>query len=181
MKKNEVAKAILYTIAGIGLIVVAISAPNVIGVFGRYYRTKRFSKRQIYNSLWKLKQNSLVSIKEQKGKTIVELTKNGKHKVLKYKLDDLIIQKSKKWDHKWRLVIFDVPEKFRISRIYFAAKLKSLGFLALQKSVWVYPYACENEIDFLKEIFEIREYVRLVTAVSVEYQEDLVKEFSLSS
>ena len=39
-------------------------------------------------------------------------------------------------------------------------KLKELGFLELQKSVLVLPYECEDEINFIMEVFLIRPFVR---------------------
>src|SRR3989344_6468169 len=133
-KKDEIAKAILYTIAAVGIIAVAIAAPNLIGVLGRYSKTKEYKDRQLKRSLRKLEQNELISISEQEGKTVVRLTKKGEEKLLKYKIEEIFIPKPKKWDRKWRLVIFDIPEKFKVNRTIFSRKLKELEFFQLQKS-----------------------------------------------
>ena len=179
-KKDEIAKAILYTIAAVGIIAVAIAAPNLIGVLGRYSKTKEYKDRQLKRSLRKLEQNELISISEQEGKTVVRLTKKGEEKLLKYKIEEIFIPKPKKWDRKWRLVIFDIPEKFKVNRTIFSRKLKELEFFQLQKSVWVCPYPCEDEIDFIKEIYEIRRFVRIVTAEYIDMEFDLLKKFNLS-
>src|SRR3990167_2211250 len=65
-----------------------------------------------------------------------------------------------KWDKKWRVVIFDIPEKSRMARDALRRKLKELEFRELQKSVFVHPYECKKEIDFIIEFFNLRHYVR---------------------
>src|SRR3989339_49786 len=66
----------------------------------------------------------------------------------------------KDWDGKWRFIVFDVPEKFRTGRDALRWKIKKLGFYELQKSVFIFPYKCEDEINFIIEFFGIRKYVR---------------------
>jgi DNA-binding transcriptional regulator PaaX len=38
-----------------------------------------------------------------------------------------------KWDEKWRIVAFDIPEKFKTGRDALRRKLKEVGFHELQK------------------------------------------------
>ena len=85
------------------------------------------------------------------------------------------IDNSKKWDRKWWMVIFDIPNKKKKSRDSFQKKLKTLGFYFIQESVGLYPYPCQKEIEFLREIYDIKKYVNIF---HVEYFEDeyLVKD-----
>ena len=66
-------------------------------------------------------------------KSIFHLLKKGNEKAGWMQIDDLKIAKPKKWDKKWRLVIFDIAQ---IEKIYreelFRGKLKKLGFLSLK-------------------------------------------------
>ena len=107
------------------------------------------------------------------------MTKNGKEKHLKFKVEDMKVNPQKNWDKKWRLVIFDVPVNKSFNRRVFTDKLKEMGFVLLQKSVWCCPYPCEDEIDFLKELYEIGPYVRIVTAEQIDIAYDLQKKFNL--
>ena len=43
----------------------------------------------------------------------------------------------KEWDGKYRIVFFDIPEKDRAARDLLRAKLKEIGFVGWQKSVWI--------------------------------------------
>ena len=107
------------------------------------------------------------------------LTSNGKKKVIQYNLDSIKIQKPGRWDRLWRLVIFDIPEEERRGRNALAAKLKELGFYPLQKSVFIHPYECKNEIDFIVEIFNLRPYVRFFIVKETDIEPDLRNRFNL--
>jgi len=94
----------------------------------------------------------------------------------------LKIAKPKKWDGKWRVFIFDIPSYPKIynkAREALRDKIKTLGFFQLQKSVWVYPYECEDEILFLAEIYNVQKFIEILTVDKMLYGEKLKKEFKL--
>jgi len=141
----------------------------------RQIKTERLYRivREFYN-------DRLVDYKEDKDGFIkIVLTKEGQKKALKFKLDEMEIRKPVKWDGEWRVVIFDIPEKFKKAREALRIKLKELGFLELQKSVFVLPYECEDEINFIMEVFLIRPFVRFVRAKSFTNEEQLKIRFGL--
>ena len=76
-------------------------------------------------------------------------------------------------------MIFDIPEKFKKAREALRLKLKELGFKELQKSVLVFPYECEDEINFIMEIFLVRPFVRFIRAKSFTNEEQLKIKFVL--
>lgn len=124
--------------------------------------------------------NRIVDYKENKDGTVeIVLTKDGKQKALKYQIDEIEIKKPIKWDGKWRMVIFDIPEKKRKAREAMRSKLRELGFRELQKSVFIFPYECEDEIDFIVEVFEIRQHVRFVKVDSFTNEEGFKIKFRL--
>jgi len=86
-------------------------------------------------------------------------TVSGKKLLAKWQRTNYKIKIPKKWDKKWRLVVFDIPEKNKKERFAFSEKLKTLGFYPLQKSVFIYPYDCRNEIDFICNFMSIDRYV----------------------
>jgi len=111
-----------------------------------------------------LKDQGLVMIGESEGKTRITLTKTGQQRILEYKADEMEIKKQTPWDKKWRYVFFDIPEKKKVARNVFRAKLKNLGFKQVQKSVWKHRYPCEDEVRFLARLYELSRYVNLVEA-----------------
>lgn len=178
--KGEIAHYLLTSLKIAGIISIAIVAPNLFSAFGHFYKNKKeYNEKQLKRSLAGLNKRGFVTMRQEGDKTIINLTKNGKNKILKYDLENLKIAKPKRWDKKWRIVLFDVPLSHSVNRAVFTRKLKELGFLLMQKSVWVHPYACEDEIDFVKEMYELQPFVRLVIADSIDIQEDLIHKFRL--
>ena len=170
-EKAEIIKAILAAVAVTGVVAVSF-APF-------FKKGRQFKASQIKRSVQLLKRNGLISVNQEEDKTVIRLTKNGKEKHLKFKVEDMKVNPQKNWDKKWRLVIFDVPVNKSFNRRVFTDKLKEMGFVLLQKSVWCCPYPCEDEIDFLKELYEIGPYVRIVTAEQIDIAYDLQKKFNL--
>ena len=136
------------------------------------------------NYLWRIvaefHRDRLVNYREDEDGTItMTLSERGREQILRLNLDQLTIKQPARWDKKWRLVIFDIPEKIKPAREALRGKLKDLGFFELQHSVWVFPYACRDEINFIVEVFDIRRYVRLVEADYVTNEADLLLRFNL--
>jgi len=149
-----------------------VVAPLVGGWEG--YRRGRLSQ-----TIKRFKDQKLVTIEEKNGEQIVIITKNGIVRALKYKLEEMKIRKTKIWDKKWRLIIFDIPEKKKWFREIFRERLKILGLYRLQESVYVYPYPCFDEIEFLRQIYRVPFDVKYVVAEKIEEQADLRTFFDL--
>lgn len=105
-------------------------------------------KSVIAQSLKRLRENGLIDFVDDK-ELIFRLTDSGKDKALWIKMRE----ENQKWDGKWRLVIWDVPEKRRVARDLLRFKLKQLGFQRLQKSVWATKKNCTIELkDFIRKV-----------------------------
>ena len=141
---------------------------------------QKINERALRAAIRKLYQSKLIDFKEKSDGTVsMTLTNNGKKKVIQYNLDSVKIQKPERWDRLWRLIIFDIPEEERRGRNALAAKLKKLGFYPLQKSVFIHPFECQNEIDFIVELFNLKPYVRLFTVKETDIELDLRNRFHL--
>ncbi|MEX2090899.1 MAG: CRISPR-associated endonuclease Cas2 [Candidatus Paceibacterota bacterium] len=82
-----------------------------------------------------------------------------------------------KWDRKWRIIIFDIPQEFHNKRNQFRKKLKSSGFYMIQKSVFAFPYPCEKELfDYTKDL-QISEYINIIEADNLGSVSQEVKKF----
>lgn len=142
---------------------------------------KKINQRSLRESIKKLYKSNLIDYKENDDDTVkLVLNENGRKKLLKYNLDRIVIKKPTKWDGYWRVVIFDIPEKKKQARDALAFKLKQLGLYQLQKSVYVFPYNCKDEIDFITEVFEVRPHVRFLIANYLDVALDLKQKFKLT-
>lgn len=141
---------------------------------------QRIDKENLKKEIRNLYRSKLVEIKENTdGTTTYILTNKGKFKALTYQFEEMKIKETL-WDGKWRMVIFDIPEKLKSGRNALREKLKNLGFHELQKSVFVFPHECENEINFIIEFFNLRKYVRYGVLNSIDNDIHLRDFFHLS-
>jgi len=126
-----------------------------------------------------LYKSKLVEQKNNKdGTTTFVLSVEGKKVALTYNLENMTISKHH-WDKKWRIVIFDIPEKLKRIREILRYHLKRLGFKELQHSVFVLPFECGNEIEYLIEFYNIRRFVRYIEAHHIDNELDLKHKFHL--
>ncbi len=179
--KNKVAKLILRRLLIGGAVIVAAQSPYFwIKFYDNLFKGKPIFKRQARNSFYYLRKRGLIRIEKKNKNIYMFLTKEGEKEAGRYQLNEMYIKKPKKWDKKWRLIIFDIPENHRIKRDLFRGKLKELGFYQLQKSVWVYPYSCQKEINLLRDFFGLKKKnLMALTVEKIESDENLRKFFNL--
>lgn len=103
-------------------------------------KKKKPSEVSIKQSLWRLRKAGFV---EKKGKNFF-LTKKGKA------IADYFLKRKKvmgiKWDRKYRLVIFDIPEKNKKTRDWLREELYLIGYRKLQESVLVGKYPLPEDL-----------------------------------
>lgn len=113
------------------------------------------------------------------GTITLVLTKKGKESALTYNIDEMKIRIPKRWDNGWRIVVFDIPESRRRIRDALRYHLQNLGFYELQKSVFVHPFECSDEIEYIVEFYNIRKFVRYIVATSIDNELYLKRHFGL--
>ena len=170
MRENKKAKTIfnatLALVAVGGILTFGPIAPGVLTGLTRFLAGKKKEKYEAYRQIWRSfndlkKKGNLEFVKEEGDCLIYRFSKKGKEKIRKLILDELDVKIPKKWDKKWRVVIFDIPESRRKARMALSKKLKEMGFYQCQKSVWIHPFPCVEEIEFLKNVFNIKPFVKL--------------------
>jgi hypothetical protein len=138
-------------------------APDVFGTRIDYDRWKHYNYSYLKRSLKRLRDQKMIEVKGSGKKAVIKITNAGKTKVLDYALSQMGTKKPGVWDGKWRIVIYDIPSKKRKLQDLFRKKLKQLGLVALQKSVYITPYDCERDIEFIKKYFGVGEGVLFFT------------------
>ena len=58
--------------------------------------------------------------------------------------------------------------------------LNKLGFYKFQKSVYIYPYSCEKEINLIKAIVEGGKYIKYIVAKKIEDEENIKRYFHIN-
>ena len=186
---GEITKRILLTIGIAGVVVVAAAAPGVLLAAKLFeQRKQRFfegEKQKTARTIHRLQRSNLLTVKKKEGKFVLELTNEGKKlfgeiQRKESQLKKLHITKPPRWDGKWRLVLFDIPEQsHKQARDMLRGKLKEWHFYPLQKSVWVCPWPCENEIQLAAELYTISRYVSVAVAEKISGDTPLRTHFGL--
>jgi DNA-binding transcriptional regulator PaaX len=178
-----VTKFLLAFIALGGVAFIGALAPGIFLAAKSMQGSRRYSKKQISGAIHTLKSRKLIEIIEEgNNKFKVQLTNKGKKSVKEFCFEALTILTPEKWDKKWRVLIFDIPTKPKIyhqAREALRHKIKELGFYQMQKSTWVFPYECEDEILFIAELFQVQKHIEILTVEKLLHENKLKKKFNL--
>ncbi|KKQ67959.1 MAG: PaaX domain protein [Parcubacteria group bacterium GW2011_GWC2_39_11] len=175
------AKLILRRLLIGGAVFIAAQSPYFwLKFYKNFFEGRPIFRRKIKDTFSYLRKRGLIIIEKDGKNFYMRLTKKGELIAGKYQIDELYIKKQKKWDKKWRVIIFDIPENRRIKRDLFRSKLKGMGFRQFQKSVWIYPYPCDEEVKLLRGFFGLEEkHLIILTVEKLEGAEKLLKIFNL--
>ncbi|MFA6536756.1 MAG: hypothetical protein WC250_02155 [Candidatus Paceibacterota bacterium] len=137
-------------------------------------------RSSIKRAIKSIHRDRLVSeIKSSDGSIRLVLTERGKEAGVLCNLDKLKLKVPAKWDGNWRIVIFDVPEKLKVVRESLRMHLNNLGFIELQKSAFIYPFPCFEEVSEVVNFYGAEKHVRMITASAVDNEESLKIQFDL--
>lgn len=111
-----------------------------------YGTGKPFNKPIISQVIKRLREKGYVETTVNEGKAMIKLTEAGE--------DALgLVDENKPWDKKWRIVLYDIPEKNRRIRDLFRRRLKEWGFRNWQKSLWISKKDVTEKLrEFVKKL-----------------------------
>ncbi|MBI4136162.1 MAG: CRISPR-associated endonuclease Cas2 [Candidatus Vogelbacteria bacterium] len=182
-RRTKVKQAVLATVGVAGVLMLAAVAPNCVQLLRYVIKSSGQRATRLYyikSVVGRMADAGLVSFgKNNEGQTTIRLTDKGRKELKRYGIGTKVISKPRRWDGKYRLIIFDIKEWKRNVRNELRNWLRQLGFLLLQRSVWVYPYECREVIVLLKAHFKIGREVLYITADEIENDRWLRQEFGL--
>lgn len=176
--KGEIVKMVLSAVGLAGVLVVGITAPGLLKLIPLPNR-RRYSGPSIKQAIVRLDKKGWIIARETGEGWRISLSKKGRIELLAYELGQKKIQKPRRWDRKWRLLMFDIPEKRKFIREKVRKFLSSVGFYRLQDSVWVFPYECQEIFDLLRTKFDVRSEALYLRAEFLNNDRWLQKHFEL--
>lgn len=105
-----------------------------------------------------------------------ELTESGQDEFIKLKMQKI---DNKRWDGKWRIVIYDISDLKKGSQETLRRILKQIKFLQIQKSVYLTPFKCNEEIEYLKKLLNLHKEIILFETNNLENTQVYMKYFGL--
>lgn len=176
-QRRDLRKAMLLAISATGMLAVAAIAPNMFQLLGRSGALARL-KYQTKSVLTRLRMKGEIEFIERDGKQFVQLTERGE-KILSIERQKMVAKRLGRWDTRYRLVIFDIPEKRKKTRDQLRYQMQEVGFLRIQDSVWIYPYDCEEFIALLKADLHIGKHVLYAVVEEIEDDARIRAHFNL--
>ncbi|EKD64903.1 MAG: hypothetical protein ACD_50C00254G0001 [uncultured bacterium] len=101
----------------------------------------------------RLRRNGLIEQEmDEQGKTILKLSELGKD----------FLGRKEAWDGRYRIIIWDIPEKKRRIRDLFRRRLRDWGFKSWQRSVWVSKQNVTDKLRKLIKDLDIESWVAVI-------------------
>lgn len=161
MTTKQAINAALKVLGTAGFSGMAAKAPNASQALCILMKRSPAKAADPSRLLTELKRQGLVHITASGNGFHYTLTPKGAHRLQQTIIDELYIELPKKWDKRWRAVSFDIPVKFSRQRTGFVDRLQSLGFVMLQKSLWVHPAPCFDLVEQLAGHYNVMRYCTL--------------------
>ncbi len=171
MEKKQIfhcAAAVLKVVGAAGLIAAALVAPGLAQALPLFMpgKEREYIPRYPYKLtrvIDRLRRRKLIRLVKKDGKAFYQITEKGQEVLARYVLQEAELPRLKRWDRKWRLLLFDIAEKRKPTRENIRRSLEHLGMLRLQDSVWIYPYPCDEIAELLRTSYGVRHEVLYLT------------------
>lgn len=175
LRRNQLQHIVLGTVAVTGLIGLAFVAPQSIVAMKKLGLLPSPRQGTVINTAIRRLLEKGLLIRERSH---LRLTDAGRFQLLRATVA-LQAGRAKRWDGRWRVLIFDIPEYRKGLRQKVRHTLRAVGFVRLQDSVWAYPYDCEDFIVLLKADFRIGKDMLYMIVESLEDDARLRTHFKL--
>lgn len=180
-RKRDIQRAVLAAIAIPGIIALGVIAGNAIQLLDYLPKEKYNLRFQTKSATGRLVAKGYANWVEKDGKKFLRITSKGRKAFAFEQAKVTLKNQKKKWDGRWRMVVFDIPERRRKVRTRLCAVMREIGFVRLQDSVWVYPYDCEDFVALLKAELKTGKDVLYAIVDTIEQDKKLREQFKLSS
>ena len=165
-----------------GIITIATLAPNMFQAL-KFLRLDKKLKQRKQSSITRargrlIEKGILKQITTAKGKAL-KLTTKGEQLYEKISFSRIVLKRQKKWDKRWRMLVFDIIEERKGDRDEISRVLKKMDFLMIQDSVYIYPYPCDEFVALLKANFRIGKNLLYLIVEQIENDKKFREHFNI--
>lgn len=168
-------KIISATVAILGEIAKIIEEGHELLSFEAYKRSVYYQQgdprrhtKWYYNNLKSIERRGYIKIDRKSNS--VELTAKGKIKLIENSSENVI-------DGKWRMLSWDIPEKYCNKRRQLCRSIRRVGYKQVQKSLWACPFVKADEVNLIISELGLQKYVAYLRVDITDIDEHLSRLF----
>ena len=140
---------------------------------------KDIDSKKVSAAVYELTRHGYITRSNSTKNAQISMTEKGYQKLQTNSLKNLNFN-PKKWDKRWRIVMYDIPESERSKRDALRGHLQTAGFQQMHSGVWVHPGRCDDYVERLKQALRLKAgQLTLVVATKITDSSHLHKQFGL--
>lgn len=143
----------------------------------KYLENRSVERSNFLRRIRYLKNQGYIETFVENKEKYAELTPKGRKQLQNLLLENITIVKTSKWDGKWRVVIFDIPEDLHSNRDRLRSQLKRLNFIQVQQSVYIFPFDCTLPVAALSEMYNVDKYVLIMISEVIQGEKKIIEQF----
>ena len=126
-------------------------------------KRQQWERKQLYRRIAYLKRQHYLERVKEGEEILYKLTTKAKYEILRLNfILHMRAQRKQKWDGKFYLVVFDVPEEKKRYRDLFRRLLHAGNFKMLQLSAWMTRHNPRPAIDELLKYLKLEKYFEIM-------------------
>ncbi|MEO8637352.1 MAG: hypothetical protein ABI430_00430 [Candidatus Taylorbacteria bacterium] len=182
VRLSKIQSAVIASVGAAAALALVALAPNIFQILKIGNLDKKMRHRKL-TALSRarhrlIEQGILLQSETENGPTL-RLSKKGEALFAAIELKKFKIKIPKKWDKKWRVVIFDIKEKRKGTRDELRSLLQKIGLLQIQKSAYIYPYPCNELVALIKAHYGVGESLLYMIVEQIENDRKFKRYFGI--
>lgn len=159
---REYIDKLLQLIGSEGFSGITVPTKTIVSALGYIDNTQKWhSPREHRQIAAELRRQELVTVQKTAVSIQIQLTVKGIHRIQRAQIEAIDIRTPETWDDQWRMILFDIPARKAESRYILTSQLKRLGFVMVQRSMWVHPFPCFTEVAQLVQYANLQPFVTM--------------------
>lgn len=144
---------------------------NLVGQPRDQREWKKFNTGYLKQTIDRLLAQGYLEYAKEHGIEVIAISDEGRRKILSFAIEKEGPVRSKKWDGKWRMVLYDIDAKAKTKQQGIRKALKDLGFIQLQRSVYIIPFDCRKQVSFMRVQFALGNAIQYIDGA--EFEDDI--------
>ncbi len=153
------------------------SNKHLLAVFSS--SAKATPRRRIIDTAALLARQGYVSVGVLDNEKVFKITEKGKERLKAAQVSEDGLSIPDRWDGRWYLITFDIPEKKKVARNQLIITLKKHGFINYTKGLWLIPYNPSKLVVSLRKQLGLKSEIKLIVAQAIDNESKYRKHWDI--